>query len=228
MFWPPRPTMSACRVSSSRPCTWSNGFHRPDWCSVSSHDRRARRSPADGAKPSLAPLFADPQRLLHEYLQVERPSQSPQFGNHLSARRSGGSRWFWAELGSWADTFAIRIEYGVCYVPVEVAQFRVLQGSFSQQSDAQPRKMLDVIARTAALMNSPEFQDRFPADYVRGWQRAYRWQVIRDYFLGPEVPGRPRPSFLIRNFRRLPRVLQTLLLYLYPGDLSCYGDRPRG
>ena len=177
------------------------------------------------------PLFADPQRFLHEYLQVERPSQSPSSGTiyrRSALEEVGGFR---AELGSWADTFAIRaigLKYGVCYVPVEVAQFRVLKGSFSQQSDVQPRKMLDVIARAAALMNSPEFQDRFPADYVRGWQRAYRWQVIRDYFLGPEVPGRPRPSFLIRNFRRLPRVLQTLLLYLYPGDLSCYGDRPRG
>ena len=113
-------------------------------------------------------------------------------------------------------------------MPVEVAQFRVLAGSFSQQSDAQPRKMLDLIARAAALMRTAAFRDRFPANYVHRWRRDYRWQVIRDYFLGPEIPGRPRPSFLVRNLRRLPRVLRTLLLFIYQGDLSCYQDRPRG
>jgi glycosyltransferase involved in cell wall biosynthesis len=177
------------------------------------------------------PLYADPQRFLHEYLLVERPSQSPCSGTiyrRSAIQEVGGYR---AELGSWADTFALRaigLKYGVCYVPVEVAQFRVLAGSFSQQSDAEPRKMLDLISRAAALMRTAEFRDRFPANYVQRWRRDYRWQVIRDYFLGPEVPGHPRPSFLIRNLRRLPRVLRTLLLFVYQGDLSCYQDKPRG
>jgi hypothetical protein len=43
--------------------------------------------------------------------------------------------------------------------------------------------------------------------------------VIWDYFLGPEVAGQPRPSFLVRNWRRLPRVLPALFLCVYRGDL---------
>ena len=82
--------------------------------------------------------------------------------------------------------------------------------------------MLDLIARSAVVMRSEPFRDRFPVEYVRQWQRAFRWQVIRDYFLGPEVVDRPRPSFFVRNLRRVPRLLRTLGLFLYPGDRSCY------
>ena len=52
------------------------------------------------------PLYADPQRFLHEYLLVERPSQSPCSGTiyrRSAIQEVGGYR---AELGSWADTFA--------------------------------------------------------------------------------------------------------------------------
>ncbi len=177
------------------------------------------------------PLYADPGRFLREYLLVERPSQSLCSGT-IYRRRAfleiGGYR---AELGAWADTFAFRavgLKHGVCYVPTEFAQFRVLAGSVSHQSNTEPRTMLDLIARAAALMTAAEFRDRFPADYVRRWRRDFRWQVIRDYFLGPEVPGRPRPPFLVRNLRRLPRVLRTLSLFLYRGDVSCYRHEPRG
>jgi glycosyltransferase involved in cell wall biosynthesis len=176
------------------------------------------------------PLYADRTRFLRDYLQVERPSQSACSGTIYrrdALLEVGGYR---AELGSWADTFAFRaigLKYGVCYLPTEVAQFRVLPGSFSQQSDAEPRTMLDLIARAAVLMTSAEFRDRFPADYVREWCRRFRWQVIRDYFLGPEVPGRPRPSFVVRNLRRLPRVLPTLALFAYRGDVSCYAGPQR-
>jgi hypothetical protein len=74
-------------------------------------------------------------------------------------------------------------------------------------------------------MKSAEFSDRFPPEHVRQWQRDLRWQVIRDYFLGPENPGRPRPPFLLRNFRRLPRLFSTLRMYFYQGDVSCDGGQ---
>jgi hypothetical protein len=68
-----------------------------------------------------------------------------------------------------------------------------------------------MIARAAALLNSAEFRDRFPPDHVRRWRRSYRWQVIRDDFLGFEASGPHRPSFLVQNLRRLPRTLSLLL-----------------
>jgi glycosyltransferase involved in cell wall biosynthesis len=169
------------------------------------------------------PLFADPQRFLNEYLLVERPSQSPcsaAIYRRDALLEVGGYR---SELGSWSDTFAFRaigLKYGVCYVPAEFAHFRILVGSFSQHTAAEPRRTLDVIARAERLMCAEPFRDRFPADYVRQWRRAYRWQVIRDYFLGPEVPGRPRPHFWLRNMRRLPRVPRTMSLFFYRGNTS--------
>jgi hypothetical protein len=83
---------------------------------------------------------------------------------------------------------------------------------------------LDLIARAEAVMSSAEFRDRFPSDYVRQWRRDFRWQVIRDFFLGPEVPQSPRPSFFARNLRRLPRLMSTISMFFYRGN-ACYdGD----
>lgn len=165
------------------------------------------------------PLYADPRRFLREYLEVELPSHSPApatIYRRDALLEVGG---YPDGLGSWADTFAFRaigLKYGVCYFPVEVVHCRVLAGSFSQQIHAQPRKMLRQVARATAFMRSPAFRERFPADYVRRWRRAMRWRVIWDYFLGPEPAEGPRPPFLVRNVRRLPRVLPALLLCLYP------------
>jgi glycosyltransferase involved in cell wall biosynthesis len=167
-------------------------------------------------------LYAPPDRLLREYLEVERPSESA--CSTTIYRRDvmeevGGYR---AELQSWADSFAFRaigLKYGVCYLATKVAHVRVLPDSFSQQEGREVRRTLDMIARAAALMHSAEFRDRFPPDHVRRWRRAYRWQVIRDDFLGPEASGPHRPSFLVRNLRRLPRLPRTLSLLLYRGKM---------
>jgi glycosyltransferase involved in cell wall biosynthesis len=169
------------------------------------------------------PMYADPRRFLREYLAVEPPAQSTCSGTiyrREALLEVGGYR---AELGSWSDTFAFRaigLRYGVCYLPVEVARFRKLPGSFSQTTAAQPRHMLDIIARAASLMSSPEFRDRFPPDYVRRWRRACRRQVILEAYLGGDTPGRPRPSFLWRNLRRLPRLFRVLPLLFYRGNAT--------
>lgn len=168
------------------------------------------------------PLYASPARFLREYLDVERPSQSACAGTIYrrdAIDEVGGYR---RELGSWSDSFAFRaigLKYGVAYVPREVVTARLLSGSFSHQSSNHPRKMLDLIARAEQMMTSPEFRDRFPKEHVRQWRRRFRWQVIRDYFLGPESGSRPRPSFLLRNVRRLPRVPSTLAMFFYRGSV---------
>ncbi|MCY2986360.1 MAG: glycosyltransferase family A protein [Planctomycetota bacterium] len=172
-----------------------------------------------------APLYADPDRFLREYLLVERPSQSACSGTiyRRDAFLEVGS--YRAELGSWSDTFAvwaIGLKYGVCYLPEEVALFRKLVGSFSNQSSTQPRKLLDIIARAGCLMQTEEFRERFPPGFVRRWCRAYRRQVIGAEWRGPEFAGAARPAFLTRNLRRLPRVFRTLPLLWYRGDVSCY------
>lgn len=171
------------------------------------------------------PLYADPDRFMREYLVAELPSHSACSGTiyrRNALMEVGGYR---NELGSWADTFAFRaigLKYGACYLPDDVALFRRLESSYSQQAGARPRVMLDVIARAAYLMRSEGFRGRFSAAYVRGWRRAFRWQVIREYYLGAMPTGHPLPSRLRRLVRGLPRLLPTLRLIVYRGDLSCY------
>jgi len=125
------------------------------------------------------------------------------------------------ELGSWADSFAVRaigLKHGICYVPMEAVRARMLVHSLSHQTVSQPRRLLDIIARAERLMESEEFRDVFPAGYARRWARSYRYRTVRDFFLGPEPAGGRRPSFLARNFRRLPRLLPALALWFYRGD----------
>jgi glycosyltransferase involved in cell wall biosynthesis len=172
-----------------------------------------------------SPRFADPQCFLREYLLVERPSQAMTTSTVFRRDALLEAGIYPQELGSWADAFVVRaigLKYGVCYVPAEFTQTRTLAGSFSGHTAADPRRALNLIDRAEYLMKSPRYRDVFPADYVRQWRAAYRWQVIRDYFLGPEDPGQLRPSFLLRNVRRLPRVWRTFGLFFYRGDLSCF------
>jgi hypothetical protein len=84
--------------------------------------------------------------------------------------------------------------------------------------------MLDLIEQASYVMKSPQFRDRFPAEHVDQWRRDFRWQVIRDYFLGPEAAGGTRPTFLLRNLRRLPRLLNTLSMFLYRGSVRYEGN----
>ena len=183
-------------------------------------DAEGRRFGAVGARRWSDPLYADPGRFLREYLMAELPLHSPcaaTIYRRDALAKVGGYR---TELGSFADTFAFRaigLKYGVCYLPQEVVQFRKLPGSFSQQSTAQPRRLLDLIARAASLMRSPAFCDRFPADYVNRWSRGCRWQVIWNDFLGPEPADGRRASFAVRNLRRLGRVFRALSLAWYHG-----------
>jgi glycosyltransferase involved in cell wall biosynthesis len=161
------------------------------------------------------PLYADPDRLLREYLMVELPAHSLCSGTiyrRAALAEVGGYR---PELGSWSDTFAVRavgLKYGVCYCPEEVAQFRKLPGSFSQQSVAQPQRLLAIVDRAAQLMRADEFRDRFPAAYVRRWRRLCRWQVLWDYVLGADSTNQPRPPFWRRNWRRVPRLWHAVKL----------------
>lgn len=195
-------------------------------------DEHGRRLGTIGIRRWQEPLYADPQRFLREYLMVELPAHSLCSGTIYrrdALLEAGGYR---PDLGSWSDTFAFRaigLKYGLCYLADEVVQFRRLSGSFSQQSTAQPRRRLDVVARAAYWMRSAEFRERFPEDYIRRWQRACRRQVLWDYVLGSGSEAWPRPSFWARNVRRLPRGVHALwLLLTYGGHGDWPGREPSG
>ena len=167
-------------------------------------------------------LYADPARLLADYLNVELASHSASAATIYRRVAFEEVGWYREELGPWADTFAARaigLKYGVCYVPEKFAIDYRMPASYSQQAKDNPRQAIDVIARAAHLMRSDAFRDRFPLDHVKGWERQFRRLVAWNFFLGSD---RRDASFVLRNLKRLPRIVPALRVLAYTGDTSCY------
>lgn len=169
------------------------------------------------------PLYATPQQFLEEYLEIEPPMQAASGATIFRRAPFAEVGWCRAELESFADTFAARaiaLKYGACYVPEPFSVWRRLTGSFSQEMASNVKQAIDVVLRAERLMRSDEFRDRFPEDYVRRWRRRQKRQVIWNYFLGHDI-GRAgdRPSFLVRNLRRVPRAVASAGLVFYRGSL---------
>lgn len=189
-------------------------------------DENAKELDLVSARSWREAVFVSPERFLHEYLETEEPSHSLSASTIFRRSCLETVGWFRTELGSWADTFAIRaigLQEGICYVPERFSMWRQMSKTFSEKSRRDHWHMLDLIARGAYLMRQPEFRDRFPEDHVRRWQSRYRWRVVKDYLRG----NRTRTASGI--FARcefvahcLLRSLGALSLAVYPGDISCY------
>lgn len=172
-------------------------------------------------------LYAPPDAFLRDYLEGELASHAASPATIYRRQAFAEVGFYRPELGSWADSFATRaigVKYGACYVPETFAVWRKLSGSYSDAGRTAPRRTLDMIARAARLMRSDEFRDRFPERYVREWERQYRRLVIWNYWLGDDAAGTRRPSFFMRNLRRLPRTPASLALAFYRGDISLYPE----
>jgi hypothetical protein len=132
--------------------------------------------------------------------------------------------WYKTELGSWSDTFAARaigLKYGACYIADVVYLFRRLSTSYSGKSRANPRHTLDIVARAARLMRSDEFQDRFPEEYVRQWERKYRLLTMWNAWQGEGMGFRPRqPTFWLNSLKRLPKLAGAMALPFYKPQLD--------
>ncbi len=168
------------------------------------------------------PLFASPEVYRRDYLEGELASHSVSPSMIFRREAFAEVGWYRPELGSWTDTFAARamaLKYGACYVPERFAIWHKMAEGFSAATRKDPRQMLDIIATAEQLMTSPEFADRFPADYVQRWSREYRKLAIWNYWLGDDSQSATnRPPFLVRNFQRLPRTLEAIRLAFYRGQ----------
>ena len=173
-------------------------------------DSQGRELGEIASKHWQSPLYADPNRYLHEYLDVESPFHSATAATIFRREAFAEVGWFHPELGSVSDTFAVRaiaMRYGACYVPERFCSWRKVHGSVSQQYRQNAQRTLEVVDRAAAMMRSDTFRDRFPAKYIARWERSARRQVLWSYLLGDEHEGDlKRPNFLIRNLARLKRV----------------------
>jgi glycosyltransferase involved in cell wall biosynthesis len=192
--------------------------------------------------------FAPPERFLNEYLEVEHCTHTlapATTYRKCCVEEQGGFR---PELGHMCDAFVMRaigLKYGVAYTPKVLASWRHFPESYSASSARDFRRMLDLVARTAWLMRSPEFRDRFPEAYVARWEKSLSAHVIWKHIsskyqslvrarsgLPPEADsdtGRQgrSPWWPRRLWARLVLSYQWRRMQAYAPDLSCYSAAPR-
>jgi glycosyltransferase involved in cell wall biosynthesis len=187
-------------------------------------DERDRELAVLGMRRWSEPTYASPERFLKEYLEVEAPSHSLCGATIYRRDAFREVDWYRPELGSWSDTFAARaigLKYGACYIADVVYQFRRLPTSYSGKSRANPRHMLDIIARAARLMRSDEFRDRFPEEHVRRWERGYRLLTMWNTWQGEGMGFHPEtPAFWLNSIKRIPKLPSALSLALYRPQLN--------
>jgi glycosyltransferase involved in cell wall biosynthesis len=184
--------------------------------------------------------YASPESFLNDYLEVEPCYHSPSASTVYRKRcfeEIGGYR---AELGHWADTFALRaigLKYGACYTPSVQAYIYGYTDSFGASQWRNLKLSLDIVARAAWLMRSPEFRDRFPEPHVARWEKDYRNYVMTDLFSATYQPlvrklfGLPpdgagpagwSPSWWRQLWTRLVLSYHWRRTQAYAPDLSCY------
>ncbi len=140
------------------------------------------RTRVDGYPRFTEPVFLTPQRYLQDCLLPEAPTHS--LSSATIYRRDalfsiGGWK---AELGSWADTFAIRalgLTGGFCYVPHESVVWVIQPAGLSQSTGRNPTRALGQIRLAAELMRSPTYVATFPESYVRHWEQGMRAALVR-------------------------------------------------
>lgn len=186
-------------------------------------DEAGREVAETGARRWQEAVYASPQRYLREFLEVEPPMHALTGATIFRRDAFQAVGWCPPELGSFADTFACRaiaLKHGACYVPARFHKWYRLGGSFSQETNEDAKKALDVVAQAAALMRSPRYRDCFPERYVRKWARGQRRQIVWSHWLDAGRPTGDRDSFGLRNLKRLPRLATALRLLTYPGQLA--------
>ncbi len=132
-----------------------------------------------------------PSEYLRDCLLAEPPTHSlsgATIYRRTALQAIGGWR---VELGSWADTFAIRVlglTQGFCYVPHDSLVWIVHSSGLSQTTWRRPERALKQMRLAANLMRSPEFVSVFPAEYVRQWEEGMLEAIARQR-LQPAVDG---------------------------------------
>ncbi len=135
----------------------------------------------DDAPRWTSPTFATPERFLNEYLREATAlhSQTTTYVYRRAAyEEAGGLR---AELGYWTDTFlarAVALGHGAAFVPRACAVFSFDPNGYCGRQIRDMDLALAPIPRIAALMRSPLFASRFPAEYVNEWERLAIQDVI--------------------------------------------------
>ena len=187
--------------------------------------------------------FVGPKEFLKEYLESEEPPQSLS-GSTIYRRAClnevGGFR---TELWAWTDAFAIHaigLRHGACYLPEILSEYRVSPDSFSSSTARDYRRALDIVARAAWLMRSPEFRDTFPAPYVDRWEKAFRRRLEEFHYynvcesarkgrvgtvveaVGRALRGDRGVALAERAYFKMLMCRERLRLARYHPDLSCF------
>lgn len=140
------------------------------------------RTRVDGYDRFSHAVYLTPQRYLDECLRPEPPTHSLSSATiyrRAALQAIGGWQ---ADLGSWADTFAIRtlgLTGGFCYVPQEAVVWVIQPAGLSQSTMRDPRRALQQVRLAAQRMRSERFRSVYPEDYVQDWESGMRESMVR-------------------------------------------------
>ena len=204
-------------------------------------DNQGNRLGVSGVDAWTDPIYADPQRFLEEYMDVQAASHSLCSASVLKSSAISEMGGWQRELEAWADTFimrAIALRHGACYIPEPCTVWTMDPTAYSGEARTNPRISLDFVTRAAGLMRSGKFKELFPETSVRHWERRYRDSIIHRYekdlyrsidrLAGTYGKSLPESSNWQRVFRRCLKGLLKIPIWQakrrlqrYQGDLSC-------
>jgi glycosyltransferase involved in cell wall biosynthesis len=125
--------------------------------------------------------YATPERVLDEWVRASPVLLSFTQANiyQFEAFKSVGG--YQIDLGPYADTFAnhaIALKTGAAYIPELCAVCNVSSGGYWARTAKNYPLVMGIVDHAVRLMKSPEFNDRFPRDYVGWWSSEYRRPLV--------------------------------------------------
>lgn len=165
------------------------------------------------------PIYASPDKYLHEFLEREPAMHSFSASTIYKTealREVGG---FFAELGPWCDTFAMRaiaLRHGACYLASPGAVWSVQGDSVSAIARKNPANMWQYVQKAYQLMRSSKFSGYFPASYARSWLTGYALNLYGGYVLSFIPLSHTVKKRIIDTGSTFVRAIERMVRFLLP------------
>ncbi len=136
---------------------WAHQFPRAGviFGQIPTYDTQGRFLYSTGVSRWPHSRYASPPEFMRDCLESELAAHSLSGATVYRRRALLDSGGFRPELGSWLDTFAIRVlglTHGVCYLAQPCMAWRLSADSVSQSAARSPRTLWQTVNRAAALM----------------------------------------------------------------------------
>ena len=87
-------------------------------------------------------------------------------------------------LGHWSDSFLQRyaaLKYGSVYIPTLTHAFTNLGGSLSGKA-GKSLQIINYLEETTKLMKSAKYRKYFPLNYIKTWEKDYRYLISKSFY----------------------------------------------